>query len=369
MLFSHTFRTTLTLTLFACLTFLLAGCATSAPEKEAVAQQTVWPLPPAQPRIRYLGSLHSLENLADKKQTSIRDILMGKEEVKNRELVKPYGVYADTHGRVFVADTGVAGLSVFNVDSGAVSFWGAQGRGSLLKPVGVAGEILGPVYVSDAVGKRIVKFDVNGKYLTAFGGEEELPGPAGLAFNEKNQRLYAVDTKRHQILIYTPEGVLESAIGEPGDGEGQFNFPTNIAIDRNGRLYVADTMNFRVQVLEADGTFIRAFGSIGDRPGNFNRLKGVGVDSDGHIYGVDASYNNFQIFNQEGQLMIYVGGTGRGPGNFYLPAGAYVDGNDRIYIADQYNQRVQMFQYLSDKAQENVQNDDQMMTGQNGTTD
>ncbi len=350
MLFSYKIRTTLSLTLLALLIFLLAGCATPAPEKPAVAQQTVWPSPPQQPRIRYLGSLQSLENLSDKKQISIRDILMGKEEVENRNLTKPYGVYSDSHGRVFVADTGLAGLPVFNVETGAVSFWGVQGRGSLRKPVGIAGEALGPIYVSDAVGKRIVKFDVNGKYLTAFGGEKVYPGPAGLAFNEVNQRLYAADTKRHQILVFTPEGVLESTIGEPGEGEVQFNFPTNIAIDREGRLYVADTMNFRVQVLESDGTFIRTFGSIGDRPGNFNRLKGIGVDSDGNIYGVDASYNNFQVFNREGRLLIYVGGAGRGSGNFYLPAGAFVDRNDRIYIADQYNQRIQMFQYLSDKA-------------------
>lgn len=331
------------------LTLLLASCATSAPEEEvAEPLQTVWPLPPEQPRIRYLGSLQSLENLADKDQTSLRDILMGKEEVQNRSLQKPYGVHSDSRGRVFVADTGIAGLPVFDVESGAVSFWGVTGLGTLRKPLGVTSEALGPVYVSDAADHRIVKFDVNGKYLNAFGGKEELPGPSGLVFSEVQQRLYVADTKRHQILVYTREGVLESVIGERGHDDGQFNFPTNLAVDAEGRLYVADSMNFRVQVLEPDGTFVRTFGNLGDRPGNFNRLKGIGVDSEGHIYGVDASYNNFQVFDQEGQLLIFVGGAGVGPGQFYLPAGAHVDRNDRLFIADQYNRRVQMFQYIAE---------------------
>ena len=71
------------------------------------------------------------------------------------------------------------------------------------------------------------------------------------------------------------------------------------------------------------------------------------MDTDGNIYAVDASFQNFQIFNQQGDLLLYVGAGGKvGPGKFSLPAGMHVDKNNQIFVADQYNQRVQIFDYL-----------------------
>jgi len=329
---------------------LVASCATQAPVKEVKleTQQTVWPAPPEQPRIRYIGELRSLENLADKGQKSLRDILMGEEEEDRISLIKPYGVHSDSKGRVYVADTGFAGLIVYDLEKNNVSFWGVTGWGTLVKPVGVTSDLQGNVYVSDVKAKRIVVFDYNGNYINAYGGKDYLTNPAGLVFNDQTQQLYVVDSHRHQIIVFNQQGGIDFTIGEPGTEPGQFGFPTNIAIDANGRLYIADTMNFRVQILEADGTVVKTFGSIGDRPGNLNRLKGIGVDTGGNIYTVDASYNNFQIFNQQGQLLLVVGKSGNGPAGFYLPAGAHVDRNNRIFIADQLNHRIQMFEYIGD---------------------
>jgi hypothetical protein len=36
-------------------------------------------------------------------------------------------------------------------------------------------------------------------------------------------------------------------IGEGGRGDGQFNEPTDVALDATGRLYVVDSRNVRVQ--------------------------------------------------------------------------------------------------------------------------
>lgn len=338
----------------ASVVLLLSSCATQAPvkdtEKADEAQQTVWPAPPEQARIRYIGELRSLENLADNEQKSFRDILMGEEDKEGHSaLLKPYGVHSDSKGRVFVADTGFSGLVVFNLEKKNVSFWGVTGYGALTKPVGVTSDARGNVYVSDTSDKRIVVFDTDGNYINAFGGKEVLTNPAGLVFNDNTQQLYVVDAHRHQIIVFNLEGGIDFTIGERGSEPGNFNFPTNIAIDSNGRLYVSDTMNFRIQVLEADGTFVNTFGEIGDRVGNVNRLKGIGVDTEGHIYAVDASYNNFQIFNAEGQLLLVVGQPGyTEPAGFSMPAGVHVDKNNRIFIADQLNRKIQMFEYIGD---------------------
>lgn len=346
--FKRVIKSSLFLAGAASAALLVSSCATQAPVKEVEqeAQQTVWPAPPEQPRIRYIGELRSLANLAGKEQKSLRDILMGEEKEDRTSLVKPYGVHSDSKGRVYVADTGFAGLIVYNLEKNNVSFWGVTGWGALTKPVGITSDLKGNVYVSDVKQKRIVVFDYNGNYINAYGGKEVVDTPAGLVFNDKTQQLYVVDSHKHQIIVFNQEGGVDFTIGKRGSEPGNFNFPTNIAIDASGRLYVADTLNFRIQVLEADGTVVETFGAVGDRPGNLNRLKGIGVDTEGHIYAVDASYNNFQIFDQQGQLMLVVGRSGNGPAGFYMPAGAHVDKNNRIFIADQFNRRIQMFEYI-----------------------
>jgi DNA-binding beta-propeller fold protein YncE len=339
---------------FVSVALLLSSCASQAPVKDTKSiekeQQLVWPAPPEQARIRYVGDLSSLENLADKKQKSFRDILMGEEDKqRNTALRKPYGVHSDSKGRVFVADTGFSGLVVFNLENKGVSFWGVTGYGALTKPVGVTSDAMGNVYVSDTSDQRIVVFNSDGDYINAYGGKDFLTNPAGLVFNDATQQLYVVDAHRHQIIVFNQQGGIDFTIGERGPEPGQFNFPTNIAIDSNGRLYVSDTMNFRIQILEADGTFVNTFGELGDRIGNVNRLKGIGVDTEGHIYAVDASYNNFQIFDNEGQLLLIVGKRGyTGPAEFSMPAGVHVDKNNRIFIVDQLNRRIQMFEYLGE---------------------
>jgi len=40
-----------------------------------------------------------------------------------------------------------------------------------------------------------------------------------------------------------------SKLGSPGSGDGQFNHPWGVAIDREGHIIVADTHNHRVQVI------------------------------------------------------------------------------------------------------------------------
>ena len=332
---------------------LISGCASTAPkpvQKAETAQKAslVWPSPPEQARIRYLGQIHLLPTEKEKKQMGLKDVLLGKEEQQEQttSLVKPYAVHSDSKGRVFITDSVISGLIVYDLEKQTTSFWGRTGLGALAKPMGITSDKNGNVYVSDSTGRQVKVFDSNGNYLRYFGSKEVLAKPVGLAFNESTQRLYTVDTANHRIVVFDKDGNVEFTIGERGSQPGNFNYPTNIAIDDAGRLYVADSMNFRIQILEPDGTVVRTIGKIGNAPGDINRLKGIGLDTDGNIYAVDASFANFQIFNTEGELLLAVGKGGETPGRFSLPAGAHVDKNNKIFIVDQYNQRVQMFEYI-----------------------
>jgi DNA-binding beta-propeller fold protein YncE len=320
-------------------------------KKKPVAANTaplVWPVPPEPPRIRFITTYQGVDDFKGKRESRWKTLLLGPNQGPSGDrLVKPYGVAAAADGRVFVTDTVARRVFVFDPQARTVSFVGESGAGKIAKPVGVAVDSAGTVFVADATLNRVFGYAPDGRLVVAIGREGELENPSGLAIDRDRHLLYVADAKKHQILCYSSaDGSLVRTIGKRGIEKGEFNFPTNLFVDRQGRLYVADTLNFRVQVFDSSGTPLKAIGEQGNGPGRLNRAKGVGVDSEGHIYVADSSFNNFQIFDENGAILLFVGTSGFGPGEFLLPAGLFVDERDRIYVADQGNARVQVFEYL-----------------------
>jgi len=328
------------------------GDAVPTPARAASTVQTpVWPLPPAEPRIRYVTSYRGADDFGTKKPSRWKRLLLGPAEAAqgpSERLIKPYGIAVSPAGRVFVADTVARRVFAFDPETRTVSFIGDTGNGRLVKPVGIAVDPDGLVFVSDATLKRVFGYvGDTGQLILAIGQEGEFESPAGLAVDRARRRLYVADTPRHRIRCYsTLDGSLVATIGERGSQPGAFNYPTNVFVDRRGRLYVTDTLNFRLQIFDENGEILGVFGTQGDVPGTLNRPKGVGVDSEGHVYIADTSFNNVQVFDEAGRLLLIVGAGGNAPGEFMLPAGLYVDDADRIYVADQGNSRVQVFEYL-----------------------
>lgn len=325
------------------LVLLVASCATKAPEKK---EDLVWPLPPEPPRIKYLDAYCCSDHFGGGGSASLLETLFG--TGGRLRMSKPYGITTDKDGKIYVTDTGLGTVWVFDEKGKKVSFLGA---GQLRTPIGVAVDAKGRVFVSDARAQRVYAYNKEGKQVMALGGPKDEPGnPSGLAIDAATNRLYVANAKLHKIKVYEADnGKFLFDIGSRGSDQGQLNFPTNLSI-RDGKLYVTDTGNFRIQLFDLDGKYLKHFGRVGDALGQFARPKGVDVDSEGHIYVTDAAFDNVQIFNEAGQLLLFVGSKGRDPGFFWLPSGLHIDLRDRIYVADQYNNRIQVFQYLNEKA-------------------
>ncbi|MFQ6676627.1 MAG: hypothetical protein ACE5LH_09865, partial [Fidelibacterota bacterium] len=88
---------------------------------------------------------------------SMRSMLLG--TGRGKRLLKPYGVAADSAGRVYITDTGLGTVVVFDKVEGKVRTIGGSGQGRLFLPIGVAvaGEI---IFVSDARLNRVYGFDL-----------------------------------------------------------------------------------------------------------------------------------------------------------------------------------------------------------------
>jgi DNA-binding beta-propeller fold protein YncE len=307
----------------------------------------VWPPPPQTPRIRYVTSLYGAADLEEKKSWfgKALESVFGAEETQP-QMRRPYGIFAYAD-RIYVTDPDESMLHIFDIGKGKYS--GLRGiRGEdLVSPIGIFVDKDENIYLSDSMLRKVFVLNKEQKLKKEIGSPGQFLRPTGIALHDN--RIYVVDTHGHDVLVFDKDsGKYLFRFGKNGSGNGEFNYPTNIFIDKSGLIYITDSLNFRVQIFDKDGNFISGFGKLGDGSGNLSKPKGIAVDSDGHIYVADAHFDNVQIFDKKGTLLLGFGRTGRGKGEMILPAGVFIDGKDRIYVADSFNSRIQIFRYLKE---------------------
>ena len=259
---------------------------------------------------------------------------------------QPYGIAVDSLGRIFVADVTARGVHRFDPEQGSYTFITTTVRPSLRSPIGVALDERGDLYISDSELGVVVVISPNGRERLRI--RAGLQRPTGLVYDAVRGLLWVVDTQANRIVAFDRTGRQRAAFGRRGSAEGEFNFPTNIAVAKDGTLYVTDALNVRVQVFTSDGVFLRQFGRHGDGVGDLARPKGIALDSDGHVFVVEGLYDVVNVFDPEGHSLISVGSAGRGRGEFWLATGIAIDRHDRVYVGDSHNGRVQVLQYVAE---------------------
>lgn len=346
--------------LAAGLILALVSCAWAGGKKGAAPKidisKLVWPPPPDQARILYLGQYNGEVDLLAKKQAKggLLERLAGVSitpEERSR-MMKPYGVAVDSKGRVYVADTPQHVVFVFDLEHKKVTFRGEKAPANLQLPIGVALDEQDRLFVSDSKSHQITCFGPSGDVVAVF-GSHDLERPAGLAVDNPLRRLYVVDVGGKRIAVFDLDSLklvryFADYKDKSEDRSGALTNPNSIAIDPDGLIYVTDAIVPRVFVYDTDGNFVRVWGKRGDAPGMFGRPKGIAIDADGHVYVADALLNRIQVFSSEGSPLLSVGGSGMGPGQFMLMAGLTIDNQNRIIAVDQLPPRIEMFRYITD---------------------
>jgi sugar lactone lactonase YvrE len=330
----------------------------------------VWPNPPAIARIKFENLLTgqeidwaALESSQKPKQTWM-DRLAGAQpdaQVKDVQkkigfqLIRVYGVTADSKGHIYAADQAVGAIFIFpsSKDEHLQLIKNSQdAHFGLIN--GLAVDDNDRLFVTDLKLHHVLVFNAKHEIEASFGGDE-LVSPAGIALDMLNRFVYVVDTQQDQVLVFDADNYkLLRRIGTAGKkhtltGPGDFSLPTNVAVDGEGDVYVTDTVNNRVESFDADGTFMSEFGTAGDGPGHFARPKGIVVDGDGHIWVADEIQSRVQVFDKEGQLLIYFGQQGNYPGQFQALYGlGYDKQRNRVITSEQFPGRVQVFRYVTD---------------------
>jgi len=340
------------------LALFMAGCANNhlvmnLSDTSQNAPPIVWPAPPDEPRFRYVGELTGEDNFRPdnwanrSNATKLFDWLVGLTGLNSQPVVlqRPQSGMVDEEGRIYVTDIGRGAVFVFDKPAGRLEVWDkARGDERFMSPIGIARGARDEILVADSELKSVIRLDKRGNVLGEF-GHDILERPTGLARDTKRGRIFVADTRSHDIKVFNDNYKLINVIGERGEGDGEFNFPTHLAFVAD-KLYVTDTLNSRIQIFNSDGNFIAKFGKLGLNVGNLVRPKGVAVDSEGDIYVIESLYDNLLVFDKKGRTLLALGGSGKEIGEFYLPSGVWIDSHDQVYIADMFNGRITVLQFL-----------------------
>lgn len=335
----------------------------------------VWPNPPAVARIRYLA-FYAAQKITDvdKPKTAKQgwmDRLAGTVPQSDNtkvlfQLGQPYGMAIDSKGKVYVADSRVGAIFIFNTETRDVEMIKNKVEAHFVRIIGLAMDDNDRLFVSDPGLKHVLVFNPQHKAEDVI--TDGMAEPSGLALDIQNRLLYVSDVTLDQILVYDADTFkLLRKMGTTGKNHelttpGDFAKPTGLALDKEGNLYVADTLNNRIEVFDADGAFIRTWGKNGDGPGYFARPKGVAIDSDGHVWVADGMQDRVQVFTNEGQLLIVMGGHGMLPGQFQgLVSIASDNRRNRIYTSEIYPGRVQEFRYVTDAEADQLRKEREQM--------
>lgn len=326
---------------------LLAACATPAVPllQRGDAAGPQWPEPPMRAKIRWVKSVATPRDAGISRSAwkHALELFTGSEA---DNIVKPHGVYYDEAGRLFVADSGLGVVHVLDTRNGVYRRITGPSGTPFRSPIGLAQDESGGLFISDSATDTVYRYDLASGVVTPF--FREVARPTGIAYNKVNKLLYIAETGFGRVVAVDRTGGQKLTIDSAKGGEGLFNKPIDLAIDVAGRIYVNDPLNYKINVFSPDGRLLQRFGEMGDGPGQMNKPKGVAVDSMGRIFICDSLLDTVQLFDPSGAYLFSFGANGTGAGDFWMPSGIHI-ANNWVFVSDTYNNRVQVFQILSDE--------------------
>ncbi|PFX11203.1 Tripartite motif-containing protein 2 [Stylophora pistillata] len=215
---------------------------------------------------------------------------------KQGEFNYPTGIAFDKNNNIIVVDSGNHRVQLFSEQGEYLSQFGGKGNldHQLFNPHGLSVENDGNIIIADSKNKLIKTFSPKGHYLNRFEGEGSLTYPVHCIQYEKY--LIVSDSDEHCIKVFDRNSSFLYKFGKEGNGDGEFNYPQYLSVNKAGHLMVCDSLNHRVQVFDLSGKFITKFGSRGDKKGEFNAPFSAAVLSDGRILVSEFSNHGIQIF-------------------------------------------------------------------------
>ncbi|MDB6123519.1 MAG: hypothetical protein JWQ71_2512 [Pedosphaera sp.] len=290
-------------------------------------------------------------------------------------VIQPYDICVDTPTNMYLAcytDYTVRKLSTPDGTNWSITLFagaanssgtndGTGGSARFTYPNSVATDSHGNVFVSDSGNNTIRKITPAG-VVTTFAGKAgtsgNLNGSGGAArFNgivhlaiDRDDNIYAVEYGNNRLRKITPGGAVSTlAIGAPTVAE----YGGGACVDAAGNIFLASSTLYTIRKCSPGGvvtTIAGLQGVTGSTDGTnsaarFNVPNDIAVDTYGNLYVTDAGNSTIRRITPDGTNWIVrtiagspgLTGTGNGTGSaarFKNPIGIAVDANGKVYVAD-----------------------------------
>ena len=260
------------------------------------------------------------------------------------KLCDPYGIFIDSSGNMFIADTDNAAIRVVNTGSVAIT---------------LAGVAIQPGTIQTVAGTGTNGYSGDGGAAT--GAQVDLP--QGL-FVDASENIFIADTDNNRIRVVntgTSPITLAGVVIQPGDiqtvagdgtagyaGDGaaatsaEINIPNGVFVDGSENIFIADTDNNRIRVVNT-GTTQVTIATVVIPPGDIQTVAGDGTAGYAGDNGpaISAELNN--------------------------PSNVFVDGAGDILIADTDNFVIREVVASSGDIQTDIGNNTLAYSGDGGT--
>ena len=270
----------------------------------------------------------------------VTNVFEGTRGAGKGELDSPMGIAVDASGNILVSDRNNGRIEKFSPTGAFLSIIGMKGsgQGQLGEPNGIAIDRAGNIYVAEvASNHRVQKLGPDGRFIAEWKGPAPgFYGPRRIAIGPDDS-IYVVDQGHTRVVKFSPDGQVLAVWGSGGNGDGQFDDPTSVAVDpTTNKVYVADPLNKRIQVFDSNGKFLtkRVIPEWG-RPAGFEDLA---IDSKaGRLYASSANMNAVLIFDLNGTRIGTL--TPKPPDQLAGPS-ALASANRKLYVLNMAGSRV-----------------------------
>ena len=255
---------------------------------------------------------------------------------------RPWGIAVNDKDEIAVTDYGIHRIQIFRSDGTHLRSFGSEGnqQGQFKYPLGIT-FYNNNIIVSDTDNHRIQIFDDQGHYLDQFGEKgklnHQLDCPLGLSIDSDGNIIVA-DSNNKSIKIFTPDGQFLRKIGE-----GSFIDPVH-CIQHDNYFIVSDRGDSCMKVFDKQGKFLYNFGTRGAGDGEFNFPRFLSVDKAEHLLVCDGSNHRVQLFKLNGEFITKFGATGKENEKMKSPVSTAFLSIGRIIVTEFGNHRVHVFE-------------------------
>ena len=262
-------------------------------------------------------------------------------------LNQPTDTAISNNGDIYSLNGALGKVIVFTKSGKEKLSFGRPGKGNteLNLPMGISIKNQ-QVFIADTGNARVSVFNLQGKFVRHILLKSEKPtdktvAPVSLMVME-NKIIWS-DRQNHQLCSSKIDnGKTLHCWGSKGEADGQFNYPYQLASDDQDYIFAIDVLNARVQGFSSKGTHFMNTGRFGvNTSGSLFRPNGLALYEDNQLLVSDAYLGTISIYKNGRPLGLLT--DSHAENLFFKSPTSLTLQKNKLYITDTLNNSIEVF--------------------------